>query len=264
MIRRAPGSGSPDRPAGRAVDAPRPGLADTCPGSGSRVRRAGRGATDRTPPAGAAPAPATGRRSCKPAGHTISVYLPQLDSWDGHRLEAHAAVSIQASATRPADVRRRLAPGRHPDRQGRPPGDARRPAGRAGPLSLGDGQGGGVQEAPRAERTAPAPRDRTGPPRGGAGDGRGPGQGARAGPQERPASDRVLDDAGHPRPDRRLARVPPGRGHAVRAGVQYASAHAEGRGRRPLPPALRRLDDRRRRGGAVERGDAPLPRTWTR
>ena len=28
---------------------------------------------------------------------TISVYLPQVDSWDGHRLEVHAAVSIAAS-----------------------------------------------------------------------------------------------------------------------------------------------------------------------
>src|SRR5262245_30745234 len=30
---------------------------------------------------------------------TINFYLPQLDSWDGHRLEAHSAVSIQTSAT---------------------------------------------------------------------------------------------------------------------------------------------------------------------
>jgi len=28
---------------------------------------------------------------------TISVHLPQLDSWDGHRLQAHAAVSIATS-----------------------------------------------------------------------------------------------------------------------------------------------------------------------
>src|SRR5687767_7571173 len=27
---------------------------------------------------------------------TISVYLPQVDSWDGHRLEVHAPVSIAA------------------------------------------------------------------------------------------------------------------------------------------------------------------------
>ncbi len=32
-------------------------------------------------------------------GNTISVYLPQLDSWDGQRLEAHAAVSIQTSGS---------------------------------------------------------------------------------------------------------------------------------------------------------------------
>ena len=32
---------------------------------------------------------------------TINFYLPQLDSWDGRRLEAHAAVSIQASAKAP-------------------------------------------------------------------------------------------------------------------------------------------------------------------
>ncbi len=28
---------------------------------------------------------------------TITVYQPQLDAWDGHKLEAHTAVSIQPS-----------------------------------------------------------------------------------------------------------------------------------------------------------------------
>jgi hypothetical protein len=32
---------------------------------------------------------------------TIDVYLPQLDSWDGHRLEAHNAVSIRTTASAP-------------------------------------------------------------------------------------------------------------------------------------------------------------------
>src|SRR5262245_30410507 len=30
---------------------------------------------------------------------TATFYLPQLDSWDGHRLETHSAVSVQTSAT---------------------------------------------------------------------------------------------------------------------------------------------------------------------
>src|SRR5262249_56624173 len=32
---------------------------------------------------------------------TISIYLPQLDSWDGSRLEAHAAVSVAPSDNDP-------------------------------------------------------------------------------------------------------------------------------------------------------------------
>ena len=48
-------------------------------------------------------------RVIKTGETTLSLYLPQLDSWDGHRLEAHAAVSIQTSATTPAGLRRRLA-----------------------------------------------------------------------------------------------------------------------------------------------------------
>ena len=33
----------------------------------------------------------------KAGAATISIYLPQVDSWDGHRLEVHAAVSIATS-----------------------------------------------------------------------------------------------------------------------------------------------------------------------
>jgi hypothetical protein len=58
-------------------------------------------------PAGASPAgpkspgaPAGDWPRVMPAGgQTVSVYLPQLDSWDGHRLEAHAAVSLKAPAS---------------------------------------------------------------------------------------------------------------------------------------------------------------------
>ena len=68
-----------------------------------------------TPPGGAAPTmPAAGGpapgggagapdwpRVVKTGETTISFYLPQLDSWDGRLLEAHSAVSIEASATTP-------------------------------------------------------------------------------------------------------------------------------------------------------------------
>jgi hypothetical protein len=40
-------------------------------------------------------------REVKTGETTIEFYLPQLDSWDGHRLEAHSAVSIQTSAKTP-------------------------------------------------------------------------------------------------------------------------------------------------------------------
>ena len=40
-------------------------------------------------------------RVVKTGETTIEFYLPQLDSWDGRRLEAHSAVSIQTSAKTP-------------------------------------------------------------------------------------------------------------------------------------------------------------------
>jgi hypothetical protein len=40
-------------------------------------------------------------RVIKTGETTLTFYLPQLDSWDGQRLEVHAAVSIQKSATAP-------------------------------------------------------------------------------------------------------------------------------------------------------------------
>ena len=54
-------------------------------------------------------APATGAdasapdwpRTVKSGDATIDVYLPQLDSWDGNRLEFHSAVGIQAAAGAP-------------------------------------------------------------------------------------------------------------------------------------------------------------------
>ena len=49
------------------------------------------------PPTRVAPGAGDWPKVVNAGGNTIRVYLPQLDSWDGHRLEAHAAVSIQAS-----------------------------------------------------------------------------------------------------------------------------------------------------------------------
>jgi hypothetical protein len=58
------------------------------------------------PASPAAPAPAPGRAPDWPkvvqaGGATLTFYLPQLDAWDGHRLEAHAAVSVAPSADAP-------------------------------------------------------------------------------------------------------------------------------------------------------------------
>jgi hypothetical protein len=46
----------------------------------------------------APPSAADWPRQVKSGETTIEFYLPQLDEWDGHRLEAHSAVSIQPSA----------------------------------------------------------------------------------------------------------------------------------------------------------------------
>ena len=53
------------------------------------------------PASGAAASAPDWPRVVKTGETTISFYLPQLDSWDGHHLEAHAAVSIQPSAKAP-------------------------------------------------------------------------------------------------------------------------------------------------------------------
>jgi hypothetical protein len=106
-----------------------------------------------TPPGGpAAPAAGAGDwpKTFKAGEQTINLYLPQLDSWDGHRLEAHAAVSVQASASaQPTFGVASFLADTQVDKGA--PGDARRAPGRADPVSLGRRQGGDVQEAPRAE-----------------------------------------------------------------------------------------------------------------
>jgi hypothetical protein len=53
------------------------------------------------PAAGAAAGAPDWPRAVKAGNTTIEVYLPQLDSWDGNRLEAHSAVSIQTDANAP-------------------------------------------------------------------------------------------------------------------------------------------------------------------
>ncbi len=99
----------------------------TRPGSGARgaiSRRAALGALAalawqtralaQTPPGGSGPtlsaadalaakAPPTAPdwpRVAKAGETTLSIYLPQLDSWDGNRLDAHAAVSVQTAGAK--------------------------------------------------------------------------------------------------------------------------------------------------------------------
>ena len=71
-------------------------LAQTAPG--------GSAPTLSTADALAAKAPPTAPdwpRVIKTGETTLTLYLPQLDSWDGQRLEVHAAVGIQSTATAP-------------------------------------------------------------------------------------------------------------------------------------------------------------------
>src|SRR5215831_10205807 len=49
----------------------------------------------------APPAAPSWPRVIKSGETTVTFYLPQLDSWDGNRLEVHSAVSVQSSATTP-------------------------------------------------------------------------------------------------------------------------------------------------------------------
>src|SRR5262245_9337079 len=39
-------------------------------------------------------------RVVKAGETTLSIYLPQLDSWNGNRLDAHAAVSVQTAGAK--------------------------------------------------------------------------------------------------------------------------------------------------------------------
>ena len=231
-------------------------------------------AVAQTPPGGASPTvPApTGAVASAPdwpkvvktGETTIHFYLPQLDSWDGRRLDAHAAVSIQPSAK--AQPLFGVAVGRcgHAGGQGRAPGDAREPPHREGPVPVRREPGSGLPEAPPAAHPPQDPHDRAGPSRDGAGDAGGAGQGRVEAAQERSAADRVLDDPGHPHPHRWRAPLPAGRGNLLRAGRQHAAAHPEGCLRHPLPAALRRLDGGGGRDRAVERRAHRATRTSRR
>jgi len=66
------------------------------PGGGSPTMSAADALATKAPPS----AP-DWPRVVKTGETTIEFYLPQLDSWDGRRLEAHSAVSIQTSAKTP-------------------------------------------------------------------------------------------------------------------------------------------------------------------
>ena len=153
-----------------------------------------------------------------------------------------------------AGVRRRRLRGRHAGGQGRAPGDPRERPDREGDVPVGEESGGGLPEASPAEHPPQGPHARAGPPGDGAVDGRAEGEGRVQAAQERSAEDRVLDDAGHPRPDRRRAEVRTGRGKYLHADHEHASPPAEGAVGGALPPALRRLADRARLHGAVDGG----------
>jgi hypothetical protein len=71
-------------------------FAQTPPGGGSPTLSAADALAAQAPPT----AP-DWPRVIKTGETTLSFYLPQLDSWDGSRLEAHAAVSVQTSAKTP-------------------------------------------------------------------------------------------------------------------------------------------------------------------
>ena len=53
------------------------------------------------PATGAGASPPDWPKTVKVGETTLSAYLPQLDSWDGHRLEFHSAISVQTTATSP-------------------------------------------------------------------------------------------------------------------------------------------------------------------
>ena len=62
---------------------------------GTRLAPPGQGA----PTTGAGASAPEWPKVVKVGETTINVYLPQLDSWDGNRLEFHSAVSVQTGAT---------------------------------------------------------------------------------------------------------------------------------------------------------------------
>jgi hypothetical protein len=72
-------------------------LAQTAPAQAPPAGGQTLSATDALAAAGAPAAP-DWPKVVKAGDTTITFYLPQLDSWDGHRLETHSAVSVQTSA----------------------------------------------------------------------------------------------------------------------------------------------------------------------
>ena len=192
-------------------------------------------------------------REASSGGDHVTVYQPQVDSWDGSLLRAHAAVAVKTGDAKAAptygvvwvtvrtDVDRetRLVTLRDGlvTRADFPssPGKQDAYAQTIEKAVLHDTVIGldrleaalGIhQEAQKGEAMPAA---------------------------QQSARDRLLDGAGHPGLHRRAARLPARVGHAPRAGHQHPSAPPSGAGRHALPARLRRLD-----GGACARG--PLDR----
>ena len=77
-------------------------------------------------------------RSRRPNGNTVSLYTPQLDSWDGRTIDWHAAVSIQAPGAKEPTFGVMFAPPR-PTSTRRRAWSADGPPGHEGELSVGGG-----------------------------------------------------------------------------------------------------------------------------
>ena len=178
------------------------------------------------PPQVAAPLDGGWPREVKTTAGVVTVYQPQIDSWDGSRLALYAAISLREKADAEPIYGVVWAEGRTVvDKEARLVTFSDREFKKVAFPSHPE-KNGPLLEVVRKE-VAPVIRTMALDRFAALARGGGVRQGGPLAPaRPHPAADRLLDDAGPPRLRGRRARLAPGEGHEARAGHQHPRAPA--------------------------------------
>ena len=181
---------------------------------------------------------------------TITVFQPQIDTWDGFRLTGRAAVAVTEKAGAPPYTAS-CTVGRCPHRQGRSSRDAREVHDHIGRLSRRrERRAANGQDSPGSHH--PTQADRAGALRSGGGGVRRGTEGRISCGEERSADRSDLDGALDAHSGERRSGVSRGEGHIADASAEHAPAAVEGCCRQTLLEDLRRLDGGARLDGHVD------------